>query len=88
MDGVDAFGMLVQAKRVTVTGNRWSFDFGYKPASAARAQRDLLRSAASALDLLPVYALYLGTGDTEGGSAARTSTGVGAVWPASSVPSP
>lgn len=63
VDGADAYGMLVQAKRVTVTGNRWSFDFGYKARGAVRRrQREVLRSTAAALGLLPVYALYLGTG--------------------------
>lgn len=63
VDKADSYGMLVQAKRVTVAGSRWSFDFGYKSNSAARSQREVLRSVAAALDLLPVYALYLGTGD-------------------------
>lgn len=63
VDGADAYGMLVQAKRVSVTEGRWRFDFGYEVASASRPQREVLRSAAAALELLPVYALYLGTGD-------------------------
>jgi hypothetical protein len=62
-DGAGAYGMLVQAKRLTVTESKWSFDFGYKMRGAARTQREVLRSAAATLDLLPVYALYLGTGD-------------------------
>ncbi|MGW4330338.1 hypothetical protein ACWEKR_31165 [Nocardia sp. NPDC004573] len=62
VDGADAYGMLVQAKRVTVTRSKWNFDFGYGARGAARSQREVLRSAAAALGLLPVYALYLGTG--------------------------
>ncbi|MEV4238933.1 hypothetical protein AB0J47_27575 [Nocardia sp. NPDC049737] len=63
VDGADAYGMLVQAKRVTVARSRWNFDFGYRARGAARSQRELPRSTAAALGLLPVYALYLGTGD-------------------------
>ncbi|MFJ1458685.1 hypothetical protein [Nocardia sp. N2S4-5] len=63
VDNTGAYGMLVQAKRVTVTRSKWNFDFGYEARSATRSQREVLRSAAAALDLLPVYALYLGTGD-------------------------
>jgi hypothetical protein len=63
VDGSSAYGMLVQAKRVVILGKTWTFDFGYRVGNGARAQRDVLRSAAAALDLLPVYALYLGTGD-------------------------
>lgn len=57
VDSTGAYGMLVQAKRVTVTNNVWNFGFGYS------TQREVLRSAAARLGLLPVYALYLGTGD-------------------------
>ncbi|MGW4369804.1 hypothetical protein ACWEKT_29565 [Nocardia takedensis] len=32
VDDTAAYGMLVQAKRVTVTGRGWSFDFGYRAA--------------------------------------------------------
>ncbi|WP_202125839.1 hypothetical protein [Actinomadura physcomitrii] len=66
VDGTGAYGMLVQAKRVTVTRSNWSFDFGYEVKSAARPQREMLLSTAALLDLLPVYALYLGTGDYRG----------------------
>ncbi|MHA7663727.1 hypothetical protein [Mycolicibacterium sp. HS_4_1] len=61
VDATAAYGMLVQAKRVTVDGARWHFDFGY-PRGSGR-QRHQLLSTAQALDLIPVYALYLGTGD-------------------------
>lgn len=60
VDSKGAYGMLVQAKRVTVIRGSWYYDFGY-PNGTGR-QRSKLLSAASALDLLPVYALYLGTG--------------------------
>ncbi|MGW4532245.1 DUF6615 family protein [Nocardia sp. NPDC004340] len=63
VDSASAYGMLVQAKRVTVTSSAWNFDFGYTTKGAARSQREVLRSAAERLGLLPVYALYLGTGD-------------------------
>lgn len=63
IDGTSAYGMLVQAKRVTATGGKWSFDFGYRIGSTGRLQREVLSSTAKELDLLPVYALYLGTGD-------------------------
>jgi hypothetical protein len=66
VDGAAAYGMLVQAKLVTVTGRQWSFDFDYRTRGAARTQREVLRSAAAVLDLLPVYALYLGTADYRG----------------------
>lgn len=63
IDGTSAYGMLVQAKRLTATVNQWNFDFGYRTKSTGRAQRDTLMSVAKALDLLPVYALYLGTAE-------------------------
>jgi hypothetical protein len=63
VDGVGSYGMLVQAKRVTLTGTRWSFGFDYATGGVAGGQRRALLSAAAALDLLPVYAIYLGTGD-------------------------
>jgi len=63
VDATSAYGMLVQAKRVTVRDGKWGFDFGYEIGGTGRMQREVLRSTAQALDLLPVYALYLGTGD-------------------------
>lgn len=63
VDGASAYGMLVQAKRVTITGSGWSFGFDHKAQTASLPQRDALFATAAALDLLPVYALYLGTGD-------------------------
>lgn len=66
VDGAGAYGMLVQAKRVTVTAGMWSFDFGYTSKGAARTQREVLRSSAAALGLLPVYALHLGTASYRG----------------------
>lgn len=63
VDGRSAYGMLVQAKRVTVTGRHWDFGFEYKIGSTERFQRDALRSTAEVLNLLPVYALYLGTAE-------------------------
>lgn len=62
VDSSSAYGMLVQAKRVTIDGDAWSFDFEYRSPKSARDQRDILHSTAAELELLPVYALYLGTG--------------------------
>ena len=42
-------------------GRKWRFDFGYP--NGTGIQRSALLSAAAILDLTPVYALYLGTGD-------------------------
>jgi hypothetical protein len=53
----ECFGMLVQAKRLYVNGSRWDFGFNYK----SGLQRRSLFSAAEALDVAPVYSLYLGT---------------------------
>lgn len=61
IDGASAYGMLVQAKRVTVTEGSWTFKFGY--ITRGRSQREVLQSVAGELGLLPVYALYLGTGN-------------------------
>lgn len=63
VDDVGAYGMLVQAKRVTITEGKWRFGFNYASGQPKKAQYKLLRSTANALDLLPVYALYLGSGD-------------------------
>lgn len=59
VDASAAYGMLVQAKRLTVAGSRWRFDFEYPRGTGA--QRSSLMSTAMALDLAPVYAIYLGT---------------------------
>lgn len=61
VDADSAYGMLVQAKRLTVHGSKWRFDFGYR--SAAGSQQSILRATAASLNLVPVYALYMGTGD-------------------------
>lgn len=61
VDGRGSYGMLVQAKRVTVTRCKWKFDFSY-PKDTGR-QRSTLMSVARTLEILPVYALYLGSGD-------------------------
>lgn len=59
IDSTSAYGMLVQAKRLTVGSNKWKFDFDYP--DGAGVQRAQLMSAAETLGLTPVYALYLGT---------------------------
>lgn len=64
VDGTGAYGMLVQAKRVAVARGKWRFDFNYR--SRTGSQRATLMSTASRFGLLPVYALYLGTGDYRG----------------------
>lgn len=61
VDADSAYGMLVQAKRLNVHRGKWRFDFGY--GSSAGSQQSSLRATAASLDLVPVYALYLGTGD-------------------------
>lgn len=63
VDDRSAYGMLIQAKRLRIKNGKWSFGFGYLAGSSRSPQRELLRSTAKALDLLPVYALYLGTGN-------------------------
>lgn len=69
VDAAGAYGMLVQAKRMTVAERMWSFGFDYQSKKAMQPQREILWSAAKSLDLLPVYALYLGTGDYRGWEA-------------------
>lgn len=61
VDADSAYGMLVQAKRLSVHQGKWRFDFGYR--SSAASQQSSLRATAASLGLVPVYALYLGTGD-------------------------
>ncbi|MGP4058858.1 DUF6615 family protein [Mycobacterium sp. 4D054] len=60
VDADSAYGMLVQAKRLTVHESNWRFDFGYR--TTAGGQESILRATAASLNLVPVYALYLGTG--------------------------
>ncbi len=64
VDGSAAYGMLVQAKRLTKTAQSWRFDFDYPNGSGT--QRRNLRRTAAILGLLPAYAVYLGTGDYRG----------------------
>lgn len=67
VDASSSYGMLVQAKRLTVKPQgRWKFDFSFKGKTATSSQHELLRSAAAQLDLLPAYALYLGTPEYRG----------------------
>ncbi len=54
----EAFGMLVQAKRLKI-GNRWTIDFSYP--NGTGSQRDKLFATARELGVPPVYGLYLGT---------------------------
>jgi hypothetical protein len=64
VDHRGAYGMLVQAKRVTVTRDKWHFGFDYP--NGTGGQRVALMATSRALGLLPVYVLYLGTGDYRG----------------------
>lgn len=60
----EAYGMLVQAKRLFVDRSGWRFKFDH----SAGEQRRALFGAAYALDVAPVYMLYLGTQDYRGGA--------------------
>lgn len=60
VDRRGAYGMLVQAKRVTIAATEWRFGFNYP--GTGRQLKSLMASASS-LGLLPAYALYLGTGN-------------------------
>jgi hypothetical protein len=53
----EAFGMLVQAKRLRIDSKRWKFDFEYKKG----AQRGTMLRAARYLGVPATYGLYLGT---------------------------
>lgn len=59
-----AFGMLVQAKRVTIKQTGWDFGFEYDNGN----QRRSLMQTAKDLDIVPTYALYLGTPAYRGSS--------------------
>lgn len=54
----EAFGMLVQAKRLKI-GHRWTIEFSYPDGTGS--QRDKLFATAWELGVPPVYGLYLGT---------------------------
>lgn len=60
VDGTAAYGMLVQAKRLTIKSGAWGFDFMYPQGTGG--QKATLLSVAALLGLLPVFSLYLGTG--------------------------
>ena len=49
VDDVGAYGMLVQAKRVTITEGKWRFGFNYASGQPKKSQYKLLRSTANAL---------------------------------------
>ena len=67
VDDFYSYGMLVQAKRVTITKREhWKFNFGYLSGKKQVSQRSTLLTAAKRLGLLPVYCLYLGTGAYRG----------------------
>lgn len=87
-DDAGAYGMLVQAKRMTVAQSKWNFGFGYKMKGATRTQREVLLSAATSLGLLRSMRSTLEQVTIGAGSAARKATGAGAAFSASSVRSP
>jgi hypothetical protein len=61
-DKDEAFGLLVQAKRLHRTSSGWRLDVGYRTSDGTR-QIDRLLSAADALDVPAAYTLYCGTAD-------------------------
>lgn len=62
IDGTgEAFGMLVQAKRLRTTSRRWRFDFEYPRGSGT--QRSRLLGTGRWLGVPATYGLYLGTRD-------------------------
>lgn len=61
-DDGESFGLLVQAKRLVVSGEKWKFKFDH---NEGEQQRTLFASAQE-LDIAPVYGLYLGTGAYRG----------------------
>lgn len=73
----ESFGMLVQAKRLNVQGDTWSFKFDHNNG----AQRRALFEAAAALEIAPIYSLYLGTqryrGDASCGLESHTTQDCG-----------
>lgn len=66
----EGFGMLVQAKRLYVAESKWSFKFDHNSGQQRRA----LFEAASALDVAPVYSLYLGTQRYRAGAACASAS--------------
>lgn len=56
-DSREAFGALVQAKRLKRTPRGWKIDFSYRKGR----QRQLLMDTADFYNIVPLYALYLGT---------------------------
>ncbi|MGN7187518.1 DUF6615 family protein [Microbacterium enclense] len=66
----EAFGAVVQAKRLKKRGGRWWIDFQYKK----NVQRENLEYLGEYFDVVPIYALYLGTSDYRAGAFCRAET--------------
>lgn len=66
----ESFGMLVQAKRLYVHNEKWTFKFNHN----AGQQRRALSEAAESLDVAPVYGLYLGTQRYRGAASCGTDS--------------
>ncbi len=59
----EAFGMLVQAKRLLRRPGKWDVDFGFNEG----AQRRALIETGRDLNVAPMYAIYEGTSSGGGG---------------------
>lgn len=66
----EAFGAIVQAKRLKKSKHGWIIDFRYK----AGMQRQDLLATADLFSVVPLYALYLGTNDYRAGAFCRAVT--------------
>lgn len=66
-DAGESFGMLVQAKRLLRSTNKWDIDFEYKNGDQRRA---LVRTGLE-LHVAPMYAIYQGTSDWRAGAFCR-----------------
>lgn len=63
----EAFGAVIQAKRLKRRSTRWWIDFRYKDDQ----QRRNLEFLGQYFDVVPLYVLYLGTNDYRGGAFCR-----------------
>lgn len=66
-DSGEAFGMLVQAKRLLRKPNKWDVDFDFNKG----AQRRALIETGRNLNVAPMYAIYEGTSEWRGGAFCR-----------------
>lgn len=63
----EAFGAVIQAKRLKLKASKWWIDFGYK----ANRQRSDLMFLGNNFEVVPIYALYLGTSNYRRGAFCR-----------------